>query len=984
MAEVVVGQVIDKLLSLLTEEARLLTEVDDEVMEMARELGSILSVLKDADKRAETEEDGVSDGVKSWVQDLREVAFHVADVVTDYTHHMAEQPRSDNKRSFVEHVREISCFKPFPCSSINRRHDLARQIQNIKMRLTRVLERSKSYGSMINSVQQAGSTSNATQRVVTSYDPRGASRYLREDELVGIEVARDRLVGVLLDESSQRTVIPVVGMGGSGKSTLTHQVYDLVKVKFQCHAWVEVPRQCRREELLRILIRELFESTKVSVPSEINAMDGGKLTDKLREYLKEKKYLVVFDDVWNEEFWGDIEHALSDDKVGGRIMITTRNMQVAKFCESFSSVHIHEMQHLPVEKAWELFCKRTFSPGGCCPKELEKISGDIVERCEGLPLAIVVIAGLLSRKNKTIHEWQRFHASLSSELKNNVQLRSITKILSLSYYDLPYNLKSCLLYFGMFPRGHSIRNGRLIRQWIAEGFIKAVEDKTLEDVAQEYMNELINRSLVEVSESDVTGKARECRVHDLLHEIILTKKEEVCFCQVWSGSTTTSKFRGTTRRLSIKINSSTDDLHGIKFPHAHSAIFFCEDETVNNIVPVFVTNFKFLKVLDFEDAPCLDHLPEEIGRLFDLRYLSVRGTKLKVLPKAISKLENLETLDLRKSFVCELPADLIKGLCKLRNFYALNTKHEDEGVFGRGWRGIKVVGGIGFLKALQKLLLIEVGHEGVDDLFKELSNLTQLRTLGIYLGVRSKDWWSVCGCIEKMQLLESLFVSSSSENEIIDLESMSSPPKFLRNINLVGRQKKLPEWFTHLQSTLVKLRLQYSMLEDDPLEVLQNMHNLLHLQISNNAYVGEQLCFKDGMFPKLKKLHLIHLSRLRSLITEETALPMLEELWVGPCPEMKDLPSGLQHLKKLKTLVFNLFTLEFIFFQDFQTVSHVPLVGFIYKDVEGEIEWITLPDILSHQQEWIQENEEEKEEATCGTTIHEKTDQQVIAFNLPL
>ncbi|GMN22853.1 hypothetical protein TIFTF001_045719 [Ficus carica] len=269
MAEVVVGQVIDKLLSLLTKEARLLTEVDDEVTEIASELGSILSVLKDADKRAETEEDGVSDGVKSWVQDLREVAFHVEDVVTNYRHHMVEQPRSDNKRSFVEHVREISCFKPFPCSSINRRHDIARQIQNIKMRLTRVLERSKSYGSTINSVQQAGST----------------------------------------NESSQRTVIPVVGMGGSGKTTLTQQVYDLVKERFQCHAWVEVPRQCRREEILSTLIRELFESTKVSVPSEIYAMDEGKLTDKLREYLKEKKYLVVFDDVWNEDFWGDICNA---------------------------------------------------------------------------------------------------------------------------------------------------------------------------------------------------------------------------------------------------------------------------------------------------------------------------------------------------------------------------------------------------------------------------------------------------------------------------------------------------------------------------------------------------------------------------------------------------------------------------------------------------------------------------------------------------
>ncbi|GMN32160.1 hypothetical protein TIFTF001_050778 [Ficus carica] len=212
----------------------------------------------------------------------------------------------------------------------------------------------------------------------------------------------------------------------------------------------------------------------------------------------------------------------------------------------------------------------------------------------------------------------------------------------------------------MFPRGHSIRNGRLIRQWIAEGFVKAVEDKTLEDVAQEYMNELINRSLVEVSEFDVTGKARECRIHDLLHEIILKKTKEVCFCQVWSGSSTASKFRGTTRRLSIKINSPKDGMHGIKFPHAHSAIVFCEDETVNNIVPVFVRNFEFLKVLDFKDAPRLDHLPEEIGRLFDLRYLSVRGTKVKVLPTSISKLENLETLDLRNSFAfCILGISLV-------------------------------------------------------------------------------------------------------------------------------------------------------------------------------------------------------------------------------------------------------------------------------------------------------------------------------------
>ncbi|GMN25834.1 hypothetical protein TIFTF001_050393 [Ficus carica] len=132
------------------------------------------------------------------------------------------------------------------------------------------------------------------------------------------------------------------------------------------------------------------------------------------------------------------------------------------------------------------------------------------------------------------------------------------------------------------------------------------------------------------------------------------------------------------------------------------------------------------------------------------------------------------------------------------------------------------------------------------------------------------------------------------------------------------------------------------------------MHSLLQLEFHHDAYVGEQLCFKEGMFPKLKKLQLIHLKRLRSLIIEETALPMLEELVISPCPEMTDVPSGLQHLKKLKNLEFNLMPLDFLKFQDFQTVFRVPQVWFSYGNDDGQIEWIALPDLLETNPEFMQ------------------------------
>ncbi|KAH7524985.1 hypothetical protein FEM48_Zijuj06G0177300 [Ziziphus jujuba var. spinosa] len=195
-------------------------------------------------------------------------------------------------------------------------------------------------------------------------------------------------------------------------------------------------------------------------------------------------------------------------------------MEVANFCKQSSVVRVHELEYLPPRMAWELFCSKIFQHddefGGICPPELENLSRKIVERCQGLPLAIVAIAGLLSTKPKTVDEWRKLHDSFSFELESNPKLISITKALSLSYNDLPYYLKSCFLYIGMYPEDYPIKCSRLILQWIAEGFVTPKGDETVEVVAEEYLTELIHRSLVQISRSSLSGKVKECCIHDFL------------------------------------------------------------------------------------------------------------------------------------------------------------------------------------------------------------------------------------------------------------------------------------------------------------------------------------------------------------------------------------------------------------------------------------------------------------------------------------
>ncbi|KAM1253823.1 hypothetical protein ACFX2J_041659 [Malus domestica] len=187
-----------------------------------------------------------------------------------------------------------------------------------------------------------------------------------------------------------------------------------------------------------------------------------------------------------------------------------------------------------------------------------------------------------------------------------------------------------------------------------------------------------------------------------------------------------------------------------------------------------------------------------------------------------------------------------------------------------------------------------------------------------------------------MNHLECLDLTAISEDEVLDLESISTPPEFIRRLYLRGRLEQLPSWISNLQH-LVKLAIYWSRLRDFPLKALQNLPNLLGLVLQINAYDGGQLHFEEGGFQKLRKLRLREVEGLNSLIIDNGVMPLLEEFAFGPCPRLEEVPSGIHHLRNLRYLWFYDMPKEFARQMDpnngphYWIVRHVRHVVFSYK-----------------------------------------------------
>ncbi|KAL8544393.1 hypothetical protein ACS0TY_004799 [Phlomoides rotata] len=315
----------------------------------------------------------------------------------------------------------------------------------------------------------------------------------KNDVVIGLDedllAIKDRLCG-----SSKLEVIPIIGMGGIGKTTLALNAYNdsLIIEYFHIRAFVQVSQDCSAEEFLTKLLAsiKLSEEKMLGEKKESgiaeNMCNESVIAEKVYKRLKGRNYLIVVDDIWTTKAWDVVRNIFPDDKNGSRILLTTRLSDVATDASSASL--LHEMKFMDENQSWYLLKQKMITNGEDCPPELEDIAKDIARSCRGLPLAVVLVAGILSTVDKTQISWEKIAKNVNSVVDGEVDdIR-----LSLSYTLLPHHLRSCFLFMAGYPEDHEIRISRLIKLWVAEGFLKLQrEHKSLEEDAEEYLEDLV-------------------------------------------------------------------------------------------------------------------------------------------------------------------------------------------------------------------------------------------------------------------------------------------------------------------------------------------------------------------------------------------------------------------------------------------------------------------------------------------------------------
>lgn len=388
-------------------------------------------------------------------------------------------------------------------------------------------------------------------------------------------------------------------------------------------------------------------------------MNDDELKSVLFNFLQGKRYLIVLDDIWKTDVWEELKVAFPDNMKGSRILITSRIKEVA--AHASPNIPPYFLPFLNKDKSWELFSKKVLR-GGTCPAELEALGRQIAESCDGLPLAIVVLGRLFAIKEKTHQQWSKLTGHVNWYL---TQDRShCLDILALSYNHLPRHLKPCFLYFGIFPQDFEIPVRQLIQLWIAEGFIQHTGDRNVEDVAEDYLEELIDRSLIQVATTRTDGGVKTCHIHYLLRELCISESTEEKFLEVCSDFNRLHMSKS--RRLSINCATPQYISSNLCDSSSNCRSLLCFGFENESNLEWLCKMFKLVRVIHSGDAK-YSWIPKKIEKLILLRYLRIPG-KLDVIPASICSLWNLVTLDMRSSKTRVLPKE-IWMLQKLRHLY---------------------------------------------------------------------------------------------------------------------------------------------------------------------------------------------------------------------------------------------------------------------------------------------------------------------------
>ncbi|XP_066335203.1 disease resistance protein RGA5-like [Miscanthus floridulus] len=697
----VLGSVINKLAAMLTDKYSLARDVKQGIRSLQDELRTMEAMLL---KLEDKDDDQIDPLAKDWRSKVRELSYDIEDCIDRFVlnHSHGDGGSTANfVRKAIQMVKTL--FKD---------RGIAEEIRRLKRLVSEQSERGKRYYD-INQCLLASSSQ------PVPLDPRAPALFQEAKDLVGIDAPREEIISLLRCEDKEHKVVSIYGIGGQGKTTLAMEVYNkITEAAFDSRAFVSVSQTPDMKKLLRDILSQISKS-HFDQAQMLETVE--QLIRTVKECLKDKRYFILIDDIWNVDAWELVRSALPRNDNGSRIITTTRIEAVAKSCCTGIAAQMYQAKPLSHEDSQRLFFKRLFLSGDDCHPDLRKVSDDILKKCCGLPLAIISIAGLLANRSKAVEVWVNVLRSIAAAVDKDSPIDKMKRILLLSYVDLPHHLKSCLLYLSVFPEDYPIDCQQLILLWVAEGLVPGQDRESMEQLGRNYLNELINRSLVQPTKVGGHGATvKQCRVHDVILEFIVSKAVEDNFVTIWNGNGfSKNSSSNKIRRLSIQkdISSRAEEIakmikNGAQIRSIN--IFGSNSVLVNKHATEFL-NSQVLRVLNIEGevGECSLGNVKSLGQL---KFLKIDNKfSASKLPEDIEKLQCLETLNVRWQCLEKLPASIIQ-LQKLVRLLV----HES----------VRLPDGIGSLQALEELSRINLGIQSVK-FIQGLGDLTNLKLLKI-------------------------------------------------------------------------------------------------------------------------------------------------------------------------------------------------------------------------------------------------------------
>ncbi|KAH9751756.1 hypothetical protein KPL71_014423 [Citrus sinensis] len=716
-----------RLNSIAQEKWRLVTGVEHEVGKLTTNLQAIQAVLEDAEQRQMKQDNAVT----FWLDQLRDASYDMEDVLDEWITETrklqldedGDDDDDDDANAFVTLLTKVCSF--FPAASncfggfkqLSLRHDIAVKIREISEKLDDIARQKDSF----KFVENVSNNVKKPERVRTTF-------LIDEGEVFGRDDEKNELLGKLLGENGEQHphIISLVGLGGIGKTTLAQLAYnnDEVKINFEKVIWVCVSDTFDEMRVAKAIIEGLDESKEASGLSEFQS-----LMSHIHRSIEGKKIFLVLDDVWdgNYNIWAQFFFCLKNGLPGSKIVVTTRNVSVARMMRSTNIISI---KPLPEDEFWSLFERFAFFGHSSVDREkLEPIARQIARKCKGLPLAAKVTGNLLCDKRtgnllsskSIVNEWQRI---LDSEVWKVEEIKQgLLAPLLLSYNDLPSNsmVKRCFSYCAVFPKDYNMNKRELINLWMAQGYLNADEDEEMEMIGEEYFNILATRSFFqEFEKDDDDDDILRCKMHDIVHDFAqFVSRKECLWVEINGTKELVINFFGEkVRHIGLNFQRGASfPMSFFEFDRLRSLLIYdtshynpslfqsmaissayslvnavlylvsspglgIDDESPSNpslnssILRELFSKLACLRALVISqpspifrpDLNLIREIPENVEKLIHLKYLNLSGLRIESLPETLCELYNLQKLDIRR---CQDLRELPTGIGKLKNMRSL-------------------------------------------------------------------------------------------------------------------------------------------------------------------------------------------------------------------------------------------------------------------------------------------------------------------------